>query len=328
MSDAPAILVTGATAQVGLHILRDLLHAGMNVDALSRNVAVSAKVGHSSGASVAWYHPLQFKALLSNSMAQALADLSQPECLLSAGPINLAEEWLGRCESLQRIVCLSSSSVFSKADSGHPAERQQIEEILQSEKRLMAACLSRRIGLVILRPTLIYGCGQDENISRMARFIGRFGFFPLAGEAKGLRQPIHVADLAQLMVRIARTRISGQNVFEVAGGSTLSYRDMAARVFSAIGRPERLFSLPPALLARGAALASKLPGMKGVNSQMVLRQNQDLVFSDSDIRQRYDFQPRAFHPGPEDFMLPAETEQLLPAGFRVARTGSQSIKGG
>ncbi len=311
MSDAPAILVTGATAQVGLHILRDLLHAGINAVALSRNVAASAKVGHSSGASVAWYHPLQFKALLSNNMAQALADLSQPECLLSAGPINLAEEWLNHCEGLQRIVCLSSSSVFSKADSGHLAERQQIEEILQSEKRLTSTCLARGIGLVILRPTLIYGCGQDENISRMAKFIERFGFFPLAGEAIGLRQPVHVADLAQLMVTIGLSTISGQNAFEVAGGSTLSYREMAARVFFALDKPERLFSLPTVLLAGGVTLASTLPGMRGLNSQMVLRQNQDLVFSDHDIRQRYDFQPRGFHPGLEDFMLPAEIRRLL-----------------
>lgn len=314
MSKAPAVLLTGATAQVGLHILRDLLNARINTIALSRKVIARQQINHSSGARVAWYHPEPFKALISNDPLQTEADFARPECLLSAGPIKLAEMWLDRCESLQRIVCLSTSSVFSKADSAHSAEREQIEEILQSEKRLKSTCLSRGIGLVLLRPTLIYGCGQDENISRMAQFIGRFGFVPLAGEAKGLRQPIHVADLAQLMVTIAQTRISGQSSFEVAGGSTLTYRDMAARVFSALGKPQRLFSLPPALLARSVALASKLPGMGGLNAQMVLRQNQDLVFSDLDIRQCYDFQPRGFYPVADDFRLSAEIRQLLPAG--------------
>lgn len=310
------VLVTGATAQVGLHVLHVLMNTGTNAVALSRKLTTGEQISHPSGTCLTWYHPEQFRALVSNTTAYAPGNSSQPVVLLSAGPISLAEEWLHRCGSLQRIVCLSSSSVFSKVDSGDQAERQQVEGILQSEKRLMSACLARGIGLVILRPTLIYGCGQDENISRMARFIGKFGFFPLAGAAVGLRQPIHVADLAQLMVRIALTRISGQNAFEVAGGSILSYRDMAARVFSAFGRPERLLSLPPELLARGVVLASMLPGMKGLNSQMVLRQNQDLVFPDSDIRQRYDFQPRAFRPGPEDFKLPAEMEQLLPEAIR------------
>ncbi len=50
---------------------------------------------------------------------------------------------------------------------------------------------------VILRPTLIYGHGRDKNITEIARFIRRFGFFPLLGKANGLRQPIHVEDVAE-----------------------------------------------------------------------------------------------------------------------------------
>ena len=100
----------------------------------------------------------------------------------------------------------------------------------------------------------------------------------------------------------------------MAGGSTLTYRDMAARVFPALGKPERLFSLPPAVLAGGVAAASKLPGMSGLNPQMVFRQNQDLVFADLPIRQRFDFQPRSFQPVAEDFELPVEIRQLLPMG--------------
>jgi len=316
MSTAPGVLLTGATAQVGLHILRDLLAAGINAAALSRKVAAGEQIRHPSGASVAWYHPEQFRELISSNTNQFAAGSAQPVCLLSAGPIKLAEEWADRCEKLERIVCLSTSSVLSKADSAQPAEREQIEEILQSEKQLMSTCSARGMGLVILRPTLIYGCGRDENISRIAQFIDRFGFVPLAGEARGLRQPIHVADLAELMVKISLSEISGQNSFEVAGGSTLTYRDMAARIFSALGKPERLFSVPPAILASGAALASKLPGMGGLNAQMVLRQNQDLVFSNHAVQQLYDLQPRGFHPGPEDFKLPAEIRQLLPTSER------------
>jgi len=48
----------------------------------------------------------------------------------------------------------------------------------------------------------------------------------------------------------------------------------------------------------------------------VFRQNQDLAFSNLEIQQLYDFQPRGFLPGPEDFKLPAEICQLLPTSLR------------
>jgi len=40
---------------------------------------------------------------------------------------------------------------------------------------------------VILRPTLIYGSGVDKSIEVMAKFIKRFGVFPLYGKGSGLR---------------------------------------------------------------------------------------------------------------------------------------------
>jgi hypothetical protein len=66
------------------------------------------------------------------------------------------------------------------------------------------------------------------------------------------------------------------------------------------------------LLSNAVSLVGKLSGIKGLNAAMVLRQNQDLVFDNRDIRQAFDFQPRAFGPGPGDFKLPARLQRYLP----------------
>jgi len=325
MNSVPTVLLTGATAQVGLHMLRILLNARVNVVAFSRRVESPERIGHPSGASLLWFHPEQYRALISTQQistcpAGDAARIPAPEWLISAGPIGLATGWLESCSSLKRVVCLSTSSVLSKANSADPAEKKQIEEILQAEHQLGSVCSARDLDLVILRPTLIYGCGMDENISRMAQFIRRFGFIPVAGAASGLRQPVHVADLAELMVAITMTTAvsgtTGQNCFEVAGGSTLSYRAMTVKVFQALGKPVRILIVPPGFLAVTVVLAKKLPAMKGLNTQMIARQNQDLVFDDHEVRQRFDFQPRGFDPGPEDFSLPVELKLLLPEGLR------------
>ena len=67
----------------------------------------------------------------------------------------------------------------------------------QGEDALRKWAELNRVQWVILRPTLIYGYGQDKNVSEIARFVRRFGFFPLIGKAQGLRQPVHADDVAE-----------------------------------------------------------------------------------------------------------------------------------
>jgi nucleoside-diphosphate-sugar epimerase len=336
MTQKATVLLTGASAQVGLHILPKLLEAGFDTFALSRRLsrqlsrnASRQVIKHpTSGARLSWFSPDEFDRLCrgpvgepswnedSASVAkQPDPKISNAKILISAGPINLATHMLEQVDGVKRVVCLSTTSVFSKLHSSDQAEKKQIEEIVLAEQQLITQCAERNIELVILRPTLIYGCGMDENISRLAKFIQRFGFLPLAGAAEGLRQPLHVADLAELIVKAAFSEARGQCSYAVAGGSTLSYRAMVVKIFKALGKTERLIFLPPGLLAHAVAVAGKIMGSKGLNAAMVMRQNHDLVFEDSETRQRFEFKPRVFEPTPEDFKLPAELQQYLLSGF-------------
>ncbi|HET6566140.1 MAG TPA: NAD-dependent epimerase/dehydratase family protein [Xanthomonadales bacterium] len=314
MSRDGTVLLTGGTAQVGLHLLPLLQHAGFQTVALSRSIKPVENPMPMQANENRWLHPGQFHTMMAADREGLMAAVEHPRWLISAGPIGLAIELLDCCSSIRRMVCLSTTSVFTKAESSNQAEREQIAGILQAESRLKEVCTARGIDLVILRPTLIYGCGMDQNISRVARFIKRFGFVPLAGPATGLRQPIHVADLAALMLRASQSELRGQHEFVVAGGSTLAYREMVARIFRALGKTPRMISLPAGLLVKAVSLAGRARSLEGMNSAMVQRQNQDLVFDDSATRQCFDFQPRPFEPGPEDFKLSAEVGAYLPAG--------------
>ncbi len=312
MNEVPTVLLTGATAQVGLHLLPELQAAGYCTLALSRRVPAKDTPLRVEPRGIEWFAPEQLQQWMEGLQQDSAARTQGPGILVSAGPITLAFDWLEWCKSIKQIVCLSTTSIHTKADSASGFERQQIAGILQAEKQLNDLCAARGIGLRIFRPTLIYGCGMDENISRMAAFIRKFGFLSVAGRAAGLRQPIHVADLAGLMARAVQSELKGQHAFNVAGGSTISYREMAASVFRALGKPVRLVSLPPALLGLVLAVAARLPGLEGLNAAMAWRQNVDLVFDDSEARRVFGFQPRSFVPGVADFRLPAVISGHLP----------------
>ena len=287
---APGVLLTGASSQIGVFALPLLVKAGFRVIAVSRKGKPEDFPGFDE---VEWL-----------SETEALDAVGDFEYLLSAGPLQLARKFLDCGAQFERAVVFSSSSVETKLESGNTAERDQIRDMLSLESELISMSESRGMKLVIFRPTLIYGCGLDTNISRLAGWIRRFGLMPVNGRAEGLRQPVHAQDLATVACTALFSRDDLPRVMNLSGGDTLSYSDMVNKIFSAFGKPARLLRLPQWLFVLIAGLANTMKLTPGVNSEMIRRQRSDLVFDDRQARALLNYKPRPFAPGPEDFKLP------------------------
>jgi len=314
VSGAKTILVTGATAQVGVFALPALLAAGYPVLALSRQAPLGpGKPGEPGTDRLVWLHPDSvLKAAGGSADAGQGRRLGEVGVLLSCGPVELAARVVPACANLRRVVCISTSSVYTKQNSPDAAERMLIDEIMAAENTLSHSCRERGITLVLLRPTLIYGCGLDQNVSRIARLIRRFHFFPLAGRAGGLRQPVHAADLATLALKLIQAENLHSLESPVGGGNVLTYRQMVARVFAAHGLAPCIITLTPSLLVGLFKVFAWLPAMHGVNSGFFLRQNLDQVFDDGKLRELVKFNPRPFEPTAADFSVPGYARALQP----------------
>jgi nucleoside-diphosphate-sugar epimerase len=284
--------VTGASSQLGVFLLPRLQSAGFRVHAFSRRV---------SGESI------EVSPQVSWRSAEAGAD--GLNYLVSCGPLALAASLVAGSRSLERLVAFSTSSVSTKANSTNHVESEHMASIQADEKRLKTACSDRGVGLLLLRPTLIYGCGLDQNISMLARFGRRFGFIPMAGNARGLRQPVHADDLAAVVVNALSAEEMPALETPACGGSTLSYRDMVTLIAACLERVRPL-AIPPWMLATAVSLTARLPAYQGVNSEMVKRQGRDMVFDDSALRKTLCYDPRIFSPGPADFEIPVAAGML------------------
>jgi len=293
------VLLTGASSQIGIFAIPRLLAAGFRVLAVSRK-------GRPGG------YP-DFEQVLWLNEAEAIEASTDCQYLLSAGPMELAQKFLtgkqtrtNSAKPFKSVIIFSSSSVESKQQSANPAERDQIQVMLELESKLKLIVQDKNIKLVIFRPTLIYGCGLDANISRLAAWIRRFGFMPVNGGASGLRQPVHADDLAAVAITALQSNEVLPRVLSVSGGDTLSYADMVARIFVAMDKPVRLVSLPQWLFVFLLNITNIFKPGNGVNSEMVRRQLLDLVFDDSQARELLDYKPRSFDPHVEDFSLPVQ----------------------
>ncbi|WP_296819315.1 sugar nucleotide-binding protein, partial [Brevundimonas sp.] len=187
-------------------------------------------------------------------------------------------------------IAFSSTSVLTKAASADPAERAVVEALARGEDAVRAS----GVDWTILRPTLIYAEGQDGNVSRLASLARRLPALPIAGRGEGRRQPVHADDLAQAALQALDARATAGRTYELAGGETLTYRQMCERVFEGLGRTPRIVSVPPALWRLGLTLASPL--LPGATGEMGARMDRDLVFDDGAARADFGWSPGPFRP--------------------------------
>ncbi len=223
------------------------------------------------------------------------------------GWISLAPIWtlprlfpLFEATGARRIVALSSTSRFTKEDSGNTGERRLAQSLAEGEEALQAWAESRGVAWTILRPTLIHGYGQDRNIAEIAAFIRRFGFFPVVGDAQGVRQPVHVTDVAGACIAALTKAQPINRCYTLSGRDILTYREMVERIFLALGRPVRIFPVPLGAVRAGLAIMRLLPRYRHLTIAMAERMNKNMSFDHQDAAHDLGFQPRGFDPEPQD----------------------------
>jgi len=273
-------IVIGGSGIVGGFIVEQLVRSGQKPLALSRALHRSPDVDWRQG-------DLRDASALQWPPVETLYCTAEIGLLAAALPAIATS-------SLKRVVAFTSTSIVTKIESEIPAERELLRRLADGERRLMAVCERLGIGWTILRPTIIYAEGRDGNVSRLARFIQRFGFLPLMGQGGGLRQPVHAEDLAIGAIAAAGSAAAVDKIYAVPGGETLSYREMAGRIFDGLGKPRRIVSVPP--LIWEVAFAAAKPFFPNANVAMGRRMAKDMVFDAAPAIADFGWNPRSFHP--------------------------------
>jgi len=280
--DNGAVLVLGARSYIGDHLIAQLGHAGYRVLAVTRRRRGNGYAPDAQWLSVESLAALPDAVRVPVTAAISLAPIAVVPAVVPA---------LHRC-GVCRLIAFSSTSVFTKADSADPGERRFAAGLRTAESDLAAACSAHGIALTVFRPTLVYSWGRDRNISEIARFLRRFRVFPLLGAGKGLRQPVHAEDLARACVAVLGNERTFGRSYNLAGATTLSYRQMVEQVFAAVGMRPRFVPLPGWLIRAAIRLARVVPRFAGLSPELATRMDTDMAFSSAEASRDFGFDPR------------------------------------
>lgn len=289
---ARTALVFGGSGQIGHALLGRLAGEGWRCVAVSREPRDDAE-------GVQW---------LTGNLDPARAPRDLPrhcDAIFSCGPLDLFSAWYAQSAiECGRVVAFGSTSQDAKREAADPGERALAEVLRRAEARILDATAPRGAAATLLRPTLVYGAGRDANLTRIARLATRAGFFPLPRGAAGLRQPVHVEDLAAAAAAAADSPVTHGKGYALPGGETLPYREMVARTLAALPSKPRLLELPGPIFRVALSAARASGRLQGLPPGAIARMREDLVFDATPAQRDFGYAPRGFHPTAQTFFPP------------------------
>ena len=279
------MLITGGNSQIGHCLLSQLADTGQRVTAAVRTIPIGYQ-----------------ESALIDFVKWDLAE-GYPEFTVDAEyMVHIAGIWLLPSHlttlhefGIRRLVCFSSTSIPVKQNSPNAVEREQARRAHSAEIEIARQCDALGIEWTILRPTLVYGLGMDKNISRAARFIQKFRFYPVAVDANGRRQPVHADDLAAVALKALRTPKAAGQRYDVGGGEVLAYQEMIGRIFDVLGIRRRFVPLP--FLEHLTSVAGVVFRRPEVTGEMVKRMRRDLLCDNRSAMDDLAYAPRPFLSG-------------------------------
>ncbi|MFO0388821.1 MAG: glycosyltransferase [Alphaproteobacteria bacterium] len=279
------VLVTGATSQVGLCVVKRLIAQGAAVLAISRGEPIPYQHEH-----LRWIKGDLTDADL--SLQGYIVDMvvhCAPLWTLPPAITKLAEA------EAKRIIAFGTTSIFGKALSHNPYEKDMVIKLVAAERAIAELCDEKKIAWTIFRPTLTYGVGLDVNVTTIAKIIDRYSQFAVYPPAFGRRQPVHADDLAIAVIQAADVTATYGRSYNLSGGEVLTYYQMLERIFSVCKKPVKI--IKTTLLPFAMTLTSLFTRRKHINGEIAHRMNDDLMFFNDDATKDFAYSPRPFLSG-------------------------------
>lgn len=280
-------LVFGATGQIGAPLIDRLHDAGWRITAVSREAQRDVPGIH-------W---------LEGALPSIAETPEDVDAIFSCGPLDLFAQWYDTSNiDCPRVIAFGSTSIDVKRGSSDKDERDVAERLRVAERRVFDRAAARNAQATLLRPTLVYGAGRDRTLTRIASLAQRWGRFVLPRNANGLREPVHVHDLADAAFAACDAPATAGKAYALPGGERVPYREMVARVLAVLDPPPRLLEVPSPLFALALLGARALGKVGGFGDAAVARMRSDLVFDMASARNDFGYAPRAFRPTASMFM--------------------------
>jgi NADH dehydrogenase len=192
---------------------------------------------------------------------------------------------------VRRFVYQSALGSRENASSEYHRTKYEAEQLVQAGG----------IPFIILRPSLIYGAGDQFTI-RLAEAIRLSPVLPVIGSGRSKVQPLFIDDAVHCLVKAAADdRLLGR-VFEIGGPEQLTYEQVTVAIAEALGVKRPVVHVPLLLMRMMAKVAETVLPKPPVTTDQLIMLQEDNVCGLKDIREAFGVEPVGFREGLARFL--------------------------
>jgi uncharacterized protein YbjT (DUF2867 family) len=160
---------------------------------------------------------------------------------------------------------------------------------------------ARAIPFTILRPSLMYGAGDQFTI-RLSKMIKLAPVLPVIGSGKSKIQPIYIDDAVSCIVNAVTSEAFMNEIYEIGGPEQLTYEEVTEAIAEMLGVRRQIVHLPLLFMKAAARMfETVLPNPPVTMDQLIMLQ-EDNVCSLRDIRDAFGIEPIKFREGLSRFL--------------------------
>ncbi|MGE5465772.1 MAG: SDR family oxidoreductase [Methanocella sp.] len=247
------VLVLGATGFIGRHVVAALERAGHEVirgvrqppaGAGERYVAIDYLHDHDAAL---WVPRVSDVDAVVNAVGilRERGDI-RFEALHIRAPAALFRACLQA--GVRRVVQISALGADEEARSGYHRSKKAADDVLTALP----------ISSAIVQPSLVYG--GDGTSARLFTTMAALPLIPLPGEGRQRVQPVHVDDVAALVVRLVGPAAHVTGRIAAVGARAITMREWLAMLRAGMQLPPaRFLRMPRMVVVLGAALGNLFP---------------------------------------------------------------------
>ncbi|MEG2217637.1 MAG: NAD(P)H-binding protein [Clostridia bacterium] len=195
---------------------------------------------------------------------------------------------------VKRAILVHTTGIYSKY-------KVASSDYLAVDAEVTKLAADQQIDLTILRPTMIYGGMDDQNVIKFIRMVDRLPIIPVVSGARFVLQPVHRRDLgyAYTDVLLAPGTTSGK-CYVLSGKAPIQLRDMLCILAEYLEKPAIFFSVPYWIAITGAWALFLMSFTKVDYREKVQRLVEPRAYSHDDAARDFGYTPVDFATGVKD----------------------------
>lgn len=189
---------------------------------------------------------------------------------------------LCRTNRVKQLIVVGSAAMYTQLDAPTRDIRLKQEERIRNSG----------INYTILRPNMVYGHKNDQNIYKLYQFLKKYPIIPVPGSADILQNPTYIADFVDALLQSMLNEKAYNKSYNLVGPTPISLRGMVQSL-----SPEkkiRVVEIPLSLSVFGLKMLRILK-IANWHPEKLLRLNEEKVLvSTSDAFEDLHYAPKAF----------------------------------